>query len=98
MKSERSLVGVIYIYIKGRSVCACFVHALAISVYQLLTNEQQISCLWAFYGRNYGLSFPRDLTWFKLNSHPVQKWENRHPVYPFYFFFNVMHMANKLDE
>lgn len=43
MKRERSLVGVIYIYIKGRSVCACVVHALAISVYQLLTNEQQIS-------------------------------------------------------
>lgn len=96
MKSERSLVGVIYIYIKGRSVCACFVHALAISVYQLLTNEQQISCLWAFYGRNYGLSFPATPgTSRGLNLIPIQF---RHPVYPFYFFFNVMHMANKLDE
>lgn len=41
MKRELSLVHVIYIYIKGRSVY--IVYVFAISVYQLLTNEQQIS-------------------------------------------------------
>lgn len=91
MKSERSLVGVIYIYIKGRSVCACFVHALAISVYQLLTNEQQISCLWAFYGRNYGLSFPATPgTSRGLNLIPIQFRSGKTDILCIPFIFSLM--------